>query len=36
MHELIYDKLLKKLQLKKNTMTVEDIFEFLENADKAI
>jgi len=35
-HELIYDKLLKKLQLKKNTVTVEDIFEFLEDADKAI
>jgi len=27
---------LKKLQLKKNTVTVEDIFEFLEDADKAI
>lgn len=36
LRELVYTKLLRKLQLKKNTMTVEDIFEFLENADKTI
>lgn len=33
--ELIYDKLLKKLQLKKNNLTVEDILKFLNNADEA-